>query len=394
MAAGAPTGVLLPLCGGGRLYVHQRHLLLSPLALVGAAALWALLPPPRRDSEAGAAALAVAGLPPADSGGGFADAAVSKGWYPGPLAAGGGGSAAQGSEGGDAGGAGDSGVLPPLAGPDGPPRRNWTEAECRRWRAQGFAAVATHGLPPRDKLRDHYDSAMLAAERYRGCHRAEKGRQGNKELGKRSRRRVWADLGSRQLDVTSNFERLYPGASQFDMYAFEPNSGLAGVYERKPGVRWIRAAVDIVNGTAVLSDHDVGSTVVRRVQERQGQAMKGAREVTTINWVDWLVRTVTPEDFVVVKMDVEFCEFALLHLLLRSFAITLVDELLLECHFRTRRSRKFVTTAPGEERPISREECKNLVHALELSGIWAVNWAKKNFWADYYARRHGGFQAT
>ncbi|KAJ9461190.1 hypothetical protein DIPPA_02469 [Diplonema papillatum] len=69
-------------------------------------------------------------------------------------------------------------------------------------------------------------------------------------------------------------------------------------------------------------------------------------------------------------------------------------ELLLECHYRSRRSRVLVTTDPSDEAPVTRNECKSLVHSLELLGIVAVNWSKKNYWADVYAKAHGGFQAS
>eukprot|EP00662_Eupelagonemidae_sp_cell21_P057933 gene57933-biopygen21606 len=51
-----------------------------------------------------------------------------------------------------------------------------------------------------------------------------------------------------------------------------------------------------------------------------------------VDFAAWLRARVTAADFVVVKMDVEGAEFALLDRMLGNGALGLVDELFLECH--------------------------------------------------------------
>lgn len=54
--------------------------------------------------------------------------------------------------------------------------------------------------------------------------------------------------------------------------------------------------------------------------------------VATVDIVDWLLKHFTPEDLVIIKMDVEGAEFAIVPELIRRKADKLVDVLAWECH--------------------------------------------------------------
>eukprot|EP01060_Flectonema_neradi_P018830 TRINITY_DN25775_c0_g1_i1.p1 TRINITY_DN25775_c0_g1~~TRINITY_DN25775_c0_g1_i1.p1 ORF type:complete len:358 (+),score=74.35 TRINITY_DN25775_c0_g1_i1:51-1124(+) len=267
-----------------------------------------------------------------------------------------------------------------------------TPESCDEVMKLGKLHVTTLNLPGIDKLRDNFNQATEAANHLRYCHTNEKKRHKKMKgsLGTTATRRFWIDLGSREMDVTKNFDLRYPGASKFIKHTFEPNPKFVPLYEARSDITHHQVAVSTKNDSLQLSNADVGSSIVKNAAKNiAGPSVT----VDTINWVNWLVRTVEPTDFVVVKMDIEFCEFAVLNLLLQSSAVTLIDELLLECHYKTRKSRKYIP-AEGEEEPISRTDCKNLVHLIELSGVLAINWSKKNYYSDLYASSHGGFQAT
>lgn len=55
-------------------------------------------------------------------------------------------------------------------------------------------------------------------------------------------------------------------------------------------------------------------------------------QVQRFDFAEWLMQTVSSEDFVVVKMDLEGTEFDLLPRMFETGAICLIDELFLECH--------------------------------------------------------------
>ena len=252
-----------------------------------------------------------------------------------------------------------------------------TQEGCEKVIREGIENTATIKLQNIDKLRTHFEESMRAGEHLRTCHISEKNRQKKRKgsLGISAKKRYWIDLGARAMDVTKNFNLQYPGASGFIKHTFEPNPSFSHLYKTHSDISHHQVAVSIVNDSLQLSNADVGSSIVKKASKSvAGPSMS----VQSINWVDWLARTVTSDDFVVVKMDVEFCEFGIINLLLQSSAITLIDELLLECHYKTRKSRKYIP-AEGEEEPISRTDCKNFVHLIELSGVVAINWSKVCF---------------
>ena len=65
---------------------------------------------------------------------------------------------------------------------------------------------------------------------------------------------------------------------------------------------------------------------------RADSKVKETVEVPAIDFAAWLTKNVKLEDYVVVKMDIEHAEYAVLPRMLATGAACLVDELYLECH--------------------------------------------------------------
>ena len=70
----------------------------------------------------------------------------------------------------------------------------------------------------------------------------------------------------------------------------------------------------------------------------------------------WLKENVTPEDFVVCKMDVEGMEWKLIPHLKEMGVLTLIDELFFECH---------------DPQP---KKCQELLDSLNREGVWSHEW--------------------
>ena len=69
------------------------------------------------------------------------------------------------------------------------------------------------------------------------------------------------------------------------------------------------------------------------------------------NFTDYLLRTVKPSDFVVVKMDIEGFEFKVLDSLLAAGAHRLIDEMMIEFHFAVSWNRGFAQ--PGGQATVA-----------------------------------------
>ena len=89
------------------------------------------------------------------------------------------------------------------------------------------------------------------------------------------------------------------------------------------------------------------------------------REVPSLDFALWLSAHVKPQDFVVVKMDIEGMEFELLPHLIQRGVAPLIDELFVECHcvesFNHRCGRKY-------------RECIDLHRRSYAAGIWMHDW--------------------
>jgi len=118
------------------------------------------------------------------------------------------------------------------------------------------------------------------------------------------------------------------------IFAFEPNPGNASSIPRgDPRLVVIEEAVSTKNGSArfYLSEQFDGSTLYP--EKISGNIDKNRYiDVQTVDFADWLDKTVAPQDKVVCKMDIEGAEFDVLEHLLKRKKARLIDLLLVEWH--------------------------------------------------------------
>ena len=144
------------------------------------------------------------------------------------------------------------------------------------------------------------------------------------------RKRIYIDGGSREYDssIGSWFKSVYPQADLFDtIYAFDIGKGFAESYADKPGCIFVPCAMSNKDETLTMFGDSMntirGSAWVAKESKTRSKAY-------AINFSNWLHATVSPEDFVVVKLDIEGAEHELLAHLLETGAIYLIDELFVE----------------------------------------------------------------
>ena len=80
-------------------------------------------------------------------------------------------------------------------------------------------------------------------------------------------------------------------------------------------------------------------------------------------------RTVRPDDFVVVKMDIEGAEYDVVPHLLREKVADLIDELFLEVHTETNTCCK-----PPHDAGRHRPDAMRLLQSLRDAGVYAHEW--------------------
>jgi FkbM family methyltransferase len=207
------------------------------------------------------------------------------------------------------------------------------------------------------------------------------------------RRYVYVDVGARSYgsSIGSWFRKQYPKQNHtFEVFAVEADPAFHADYARKKGVTLLPYAAWVRNETLTFEINDgPGSKKgdaddVRKPSGRgMGRIRTGAgamegvssgevRRIPAFDLAEWLKRTASEQDYVVMKMDVEGTEFDLIPRMLDTGAICLVDELFLECHYN-----RWQRCCPGERSPKYRNtygECLQLFNLLRNSGVLVHQW--------------------
>lgn len=199
------------------------------------------------------------------------------------------------------------------------------------------------------------------------------------------RRHVYVDVGARSYgsSIGSWFRKQYPKQNHtFEVFAIEADPAFHPEYATRKGVTLLPYAAWVKNETLNFEiNGDPGKEEeakangrgMGRIRPIAGKKMSGeVRSVPAFDFAEWLKQTVSQQDYVVMKMDVEGTEFDLIPRLFDTGAICLVDELFLECHYN-----RWQKCCPGERSPKYQntyEECLELFSSLRDSGVLVHQW--------------------
>uniref|UniRef100_A0A0E0EGH0 Uncharacterized protein n=1 Tax=Oryza meridionalis TaxID=40149 RepID=A0A0E0EGH0_9ORYZ len=157
---------------------------------------------------------------------------------------------------------------------------------------------------------------------------------------------VYVDVGARSYgsSIGSWFRKHYPKQNHtFQVFAIEADPAFHSEYAAKKAVTLLPYAAWVKNETLNFEinadpgkedEAKANGRGMGRIRPMAGKKMSGeVRSVPAFDFAEWLKRTVSEQDYVVMKMDVEGTEFDLIPRLFDTGAICLIDELFLECHY-------------------------------------------------------------
>jgi FkbM family methyltransferase len=205
------------------------------------------------------------------------------------------------------------------------------------------------------------------------------------------RRHVYVDVGARSYgsSIGSWFRKQYPKQNRtFEVFAVEADPAFHAEYAAKRGVTLLPYAAWVRNETLAFVIND-GPTAgnkadgrkasgrgMGRIRPAAGGTAEGlsrqVRRVPAFDLAEWMRRTFSEQDYVVMKMDVEGTEFELIPRMIDTGAICLVDELFLECHYN-----RWQRCCPGERSPKYQNtygECLELFTSLRNRGVLVHQW--------------------
>ncbi|KAK3151352.1 hypothetical protein QOZ80_3AG0244790 [Eleusine coracana subsp. coracana] len=186
------------------------------------------------------------------------------------------------------------------------------------------------------------------------------------------RRYAYVDVGARSYgsSIGSWFRKRYPKQNRtFEVFAVEADPAFHAEYAARKGrVTLLPYAAWVRNDTLAFEINGMG-----RIRPAEGASESAeVRRVPAFDLAEWMTRTFSEQDYVVVKMDVEGAEFDLVTRMLHTGAICLVDELFLECHYN-----RWQRCCPGVRSPKYRNtyaDCLQLFTQLRSTGVLVRQW--------------------
>ncbi|CAA2986334.1 Methyltransf_21 domain-containing Methyltransf_11 domain-containing [Olea europaea subsp. europaea] len=200
-------------------------------------------------------------------------------------------------------------------------------------------------------------------------------------------RYVYVDIGARSYgsSIVSWFKKQYPKQNKtFEIYAIEADKTFYDDYKYKKGVTLLPYAAWVRNETLFfeINNQDPSHKNVKKgrgmgrilpVQSSGSSSSSGdVYEIQGFDFAEWLKKSVSERDYVVMKMDVEGTEFDLIPRLFETGAICLIDEIFLECHYN-----RWQKCCPGERTTKYQRtygQCLDLFSSLRESGVLVHQW--------------------
>jgi len=157
----------------------------------------------------------------------------------------------------------------------------------------------------------------------------------------RSGRRIFIDCGANDLSVLKDFIESLDG---FEFYAFEPQPALRDSIN-KLRTKYPDEKIQFYDKAVWKSD----GTKELKLAKSWGKNFKGSSTiledgtftnntndsviVQTVDFDKWIERNFSPEDYIIVKMDIEGAEYEVIKNM-KTETIKMIDEFLIEFHKR------------------------------------------------------------
>lgn len=172
------------------------------------------------------------------------------------------------------------------------------------------------------------------------------------------RRNLYFDLGANTYDssIGNWFVAQYPRASAFHIVAFEAETKYNATYSGR-GVELVNAAVWTEDTTIPWG---------RKFVVENGMKMPTTSTRPAVDIASFLRQRATPDDYVVVKLDIEGAEYQVVPHLLAQGIAPLIDEMFLEFHTEINSCCK-----PPNDKGRHRPDGLRLIQQLRDAGIYA-----------------------
>jgi FkbM family methyltransferase len=151
-----------------------------------------------------------------------------------------------------------------------------------------------------------------------------------------TKRKVFIDGGAHHATSLKFFRKHHPNAEEYETHSFEINSDFSihfDGYIKDPRHHFYPVAIWTEDTEISFWKMAGESSTVEKYLHGSCNAVAPA-----INFSKWIKSTFSPEDEIILKLDIEGAEYEVLPDLISSGALGMVDKLYIEFHYGKRRS--------------------------------------------------------
>jgi FkbM family methyltransferase len=148
-------------------------------------------------------------------------------------------------------------------------------------------------------------------------------------------KKIFLDCGTHYGEGLANFVNQYNMDSSWQIYSFEPNAFLhkqhveCNIHEN---IQYINKAV-FINEESITFNIAWPNTDASSIYKSHiGENFHGSIEVDCVDLSKFIIDNFSKEDFIVIKMDIEGAEYAVLRKMMEDGSLLYVNDLYVEFH--------------------------------------------------------------
>jgi FkbM family methyltransferase len=148
-------------------------------------------------------------------------------------------------------------------------------------------------------------------------------------------RKIFLDCGTHMGEGLNNFIKLYSMDENWKIYSFEPNTFLwkehsdQNIYDN---IHYINKAIYINNDPITFNIAYPNTDASSIYKKHIGDSYHGSIEVECLDLSKFILDNFSKEDFIVIKMDIEGAEYAVLRKMIKDKSMNYINDLYVEFH--------------------------------------------------------------
>lgn len=183
-------------------------------------------------------------------------------------------------------------------------------------------------------------------------------------------KKIFLDCGTHLAEGLMKFIQMYNMDSSWEIYSFEPNTYLWQEHNEQNvhnNIHYINKAIytnnEIITFNIAYPNTDSSSIYKNHI----GKNYYGSIDVMCLDFSEFIIQNFSKDDFIVVKMDIEGAEYAVLRKMIEDNSIQYLNDLFVEFHSH---KDMYPILENGEDKNSTIE----LIKEIEKIGVKFTHW--------------------